>query len=149
RPEIDSPAFTTAATPAPTSPSAATRSRSRWLMTAMSPGWSRFTRSLVRRSIRAVPVRVPAVRLLRRAMGPRPLEARARVEQLSGVAAGVRGLTDPREHARQLPDSLLADHRLGARHRALPLLALLDHDLRVCVGRHLREVRHHQHLVGA
>src|SRR3954471_62372 len=48
-------ALTTAATRAATRPSAPTRSRSTWSMTAMSPGCSRFVSRLVRRSSRAIP----------------------------------------------------------------------------------------------
>src|SRR5215210_230276 len=150
RPEIDASAFTTATTPAATRPSAAIRSRSRWSITATSPGSSRLMRSLVRRSILAVPTtavvgRVP--RALRRAMGPCLLEGVARLEQLGGVAARMGRLPDSRQHAGELAHPFLAGHRLRARHRAFPLLALLDHDLRVGEGRHLREMRDDQHLM--
>src|SRR5690606_13988597 len=46
--------LTTAPTWQETSASALTRSRSTWSMTAISPGWRRLVRSLVRRSSRAV-----------------------------------------------------------------------------------------------
>src|SRR5918992_1175583 len=53
RPVIDGLALTTARTPRATSPSAATRSRSSWSITAISPGRSRPRRRLVRGSTRA------------------------------------------------------------------------------------------------
>ena len=55
RPEIDWSAFTIAATPAASRLSAATRSRSRWSMTAMSPLPIRVARSFVRGPTRATP----------------------------------------------------------------------------------------------
>src|ERR1700716_2087611 len=144
---MDAAAFTTAATPAPTSPSAAIRSMSRWLITAMSPGSNRLMRSLVRRSILAVPTTAVAGRVLRRATGPRLLEGVARLEQLGRMAARMGRLPHSGQHAGELAHPLLAGHCLRARHRALPLLALLDHDLRIGEGRHLREVRDDQYLV--
>src|SRR6266545_2592866 len=89
----------------------------------MSPALSRLMRSLVRRSIRAVPAIAVVALVLRRAMGPRLLEALACLEQLGGMAARVRGLPYPREHAGQLTDSLLTGHRLGARHPTRPCSA--------------------------
>ena len=56
RPEMQSAAFTTAATPAVSRLSVATVSRSSWSMTAISPGSRRLARSFVRRSTRAMPV---------------------------------------------------------------------------------------------
>src|SRR4051794_10651068 len=55
RPLIEREASITAATPALTRPSALTRSRSSWSITAISPGWIRVRRSFVRRSTRAAP----------------------------------------------------------------------------------------------
>src|SRR5215469_10218165 len=54
-PVMDFAAFTTAATRQSISSSALTRSRSAWSMTAMSPGFSRLTRTFVRGSTRATP----------------------------------------------------------------------------------------------
>src|SRR5439155_20129415 len=55
----------TAATPAATRSSAETRSRSRWSMTATSPGTRRLTRTLVRRPSRAGPATTRAGRSAR------------------------------------------------------------------------------------
>src|SRR5580693_8187298 len=57
RPVIDLAALTTAAGRQEISSSADTRSRSAWSMIAMSPGASRLTRTLVRRSTLATPTR--------------------------------------------------------------------------------------------
>ena len=56
RPEIEEAALTTAASWAAASPSPATLSRSWWSITAMSPGFRRLIRSLVRRPTLARPV---------------------------------------------------------------------------------------------
>src|SRR4029453_3696540 len=61
---MERPALTTAAPPRSTKPSAATRSRSSWSMTAISPGWILRRRFFVRRSTRA---RCAVDRVLRRA----------------------------------------------------------------------------------
>jgi hypothetical protein len=56
RPVIDAAAFTTATIRRSASASAATRSRSAWSITAISPGLSCLVRSFVRRPTRTVPV---------------------------------------------------------------------------------------------
>ncbi len=56
RPVCDGETLTTTGAPDSTSSSADTRSRSAWSTIAISPGRSRFTRSFVRRSSRAVAV---------------------------------------------------------------------------------------------
>src|SRR5690625_5350584 len=55
RPEEEGAALRTAAGAHATRPSADTRSISRWSITAISPGWRRFTRVLVEESMRAIP----------------------------------------------------------------------------------------------
>ena len=59
RPEIDAEAFTTPATPASIRARAVARSRSRWSMTAMSPGRRRGIRAREFRPTRAGPVAAP------------------------------------------------------------------------------------------
>src|SRR4051794_18968717 len=122
-------ALTTAHTLADTSASAATRSRSTWSMTAMSPGRRRLVRRLVLRSIRAGPAtpggrspprgrrNVASLITAESARRPLPgptaapprggpgsvrLERRGDLEQLLGVTPPELGLRQAREHAGEL-----------------------------------------------
>ncbi len=63
------------------------------------------------------------------------------------MAAGVGRLADACQHARQLADAGVVEQELGVRDRAAAGLTLRDRQLRVGEGRHLREMRHTQHLV--
>ena len=107
-PVIDSAALTTPAAPASIRLSAATRSRSWWSMTAISPGWSRLARSLVRRSTRAGPSTTTSLVGSRAwSRGTRPLRRSARRggrQQLRGVLPGRGALGGSGQHAGQLHD---------------------------------------------
>src|SRR6266498_1276449 len=175
RPEIDGLALSTAATPTATSESAATRSRSTWSMTAMSPGRSRPTRRLVRRSSRTVPVTTPGSALRdRRKTGRRivthpdtaglagwtrhaypagpPLSGLLLCrhgEQLLRVRDAQIRVGQAGEHPGQLPRSLgVLHHTYPARgDRAAGVLG--DDQVPVGECRHLGQMRHHQYLMGA
>ena len=152
RPEIEASALTTAAAPAAIRPSAATRSMSRWSMTAMSPGSSRFTRSLVRRSTRAGPV-IPAGAALAgraaRELSPHRSTSR-RCARSSSSAAWLRACCDS-----PTPASM----RDSSSTRSSPLAVFAVATVRPAssrfatttwasaIGRHLCQVRHAQHLV--
>ena len=147
-------------------PSAATRSRSRWSMTAISPACRRGIRSLVRRSTRAGPwtAKVVGLRLAAQQAGHQrrlfrdgragPRRA-GRLEQLRGVAAGVgrsrrrpRASATARRRARHRRRSARAPPSARPSCCPRPLVhGLLHHDLRVGERRHLREVRDAEHLV--
>src|SRR6266542_305238 len=75
-------ASTTAATPFSTRPSAATRSRSSWSITAISPGWIRRRRFLVRRSTLATRAACPP------GWAPRLTSLRATIGHLEPLGGG-------------------------------------------------------------
>src|SRR5215218_1840318 len=100
------------------SASAATRSRSEWSITAISPGSRRWTRFFVRRSTRQRPT-TSVTSGSWMAIGTSPLGAGG-VEQFGGVAPGGGAVGLPRQHARQLPDAVVAGHGGGLGAGAAP-----------------------------
>src|SRR5918996_1824297 len=114
RPVIDGLAFTTVRTPRATSPSAATRSRSSWSITAISPGRIRPMSRLVLGSTRATASSRPA--LARRVVS---LSAMSDLdmymgEQTANVTIDLRlerKGTPPSDHGRRGLHSVSASHR--------------------------------------
>ena len=150
RPVNDDAALMTATTPASTRASAATRSTSRWLMTAISPGSSRLTRSLVRRSARARAVTddVGAGGHQRVPRGRRPVERRVPSSSAAWTSAASES---------GVPDSMraisatarLVVQALGHRDSLIVGELLRDRDLMVGHRRHLGEVGDREHLMRA
>src|SRR5882672_9106472 len=132
---MDEDAFTTATTPASMRASAATRSRSEWSITAISPGSSRWTRFLVRRSTRHRPT-TSVTSGSWMAIGTCPLGSRC-FQQLGGMAPGGAAVGLPRQHARQLACPSVALYDDGGGPGTAPCRFLGHRHLMVGERRHL------------
>src|SRR5829696_7402351 len=110
----------------------------------MSPGPSRFTRSLVRRPRRAVPRIAEAVAV---AIAERLFRAGSLggLEELAGVAVGGLVAVAAAQHPDDLGDQFVSVDPLDRRARLAAADALLDAEVRLRHRGHLREVGDAEH----